>query len=73
MNYLANRMQYAVCSYLKRRERKIVFFGPKHIEVTKQAYRGKNKPLPVSKLLSRILFGENYQKRLTFQYTKLRK
>ena len=37
-----------------------------------QAYCGKNKPLSVSEVLARILFGDNYSKIETYtQYTKL--
>ena len=62
MNYFTKSVQNAIWVAAKRRLAKIVYFGSQKVEVVAQAYQGKNNPLPVSELLSRILFGGNYSK-----------
>ena len=60
MNYFAKSVQNTIRAVLKKRLTKTVRFGLQYVEVASQAYRGKNNALPVSELLSRILFGEIY-------------
>ena len=62
MNYFAKSVRNAIQVVLKGRLTKTVRFGLQHVKVAAQEYCGKNNPLPVNKLLSRILFGENYCK-----------
>ena len=61
-NYFAKTVRLAIWAVSKRRYTKTVRFGRQQVQVAAQAYCGGNYPIPVSELLSRILFSENYSK-----------
>ena len=66
INVLAKRMRTSIRSNRRQEADKTVHFGPLEIVVRTQAYRGINNALSYSVMLSRILFGENYQKLIDF-------
>ena len=65
INGLAKKMRNSIRSN-RRLPDKTVHFGPIEILVRTQAYKGINNALSYSVMLSRILFGENYQKLIQF-------